>query len=141
MPRGLVISAAALGFMGGCAKAPEDFTILTTTPAPAGDIRALLVEDRSGGPATGVSYDVYLIRNGERLRFHNRVFGKEEIENVRLRWTTPRRLLVTYFARPSADNDAGLVRPAFLAFQNPFGVRVVTEQQTSATYARDQPAP
>lgn len=75
-----------------------DFQIDKILPSPDGAWQAVYDEDLSGGPATGVSEDVYLVRQhpGAALFYKDRVFSIECIQNLQMRWIGPRTLEVGY---------------------------------------------
>lgn len=91
--RFLLIGSLALC---GCNPSPATTDIHNRLRSPDGKIEALYAEDLSGGPATGVSEDIYVVHAGQFPRLADRVFSNECVHNLNMHWTGNRRLAISY---------------------------------------------
>jgi hypothetical protein len=114
-----------------------DFRIDQTLISPDGRLRAVSLEDLSGGPATGVSQDVYIERGSTSFfRYRDRVFSEECIQNFAARWIGPRTLRVSYTVGYGGSNHDGVDRPPIWVWSaaarevNVVAVRTIIRKQS-----------
>lgn len=76
----------------------NDFHIDRILLSPDGHWQAVQSEDLSGGPATGTSQEVYLVRQRptSSLFFKDRVFSKECTRELQMQWVGARTLRLSY---------------------------------------------
>jgi hypothetical protein len=74
-------------------------------------IEAVYSEDLSGGPATGVSEDVYIVPRGQFPRLVDRVFSNECVDDVKLRWLSDRTLEISYSVPRNIHEDTSRATP------------------------------
>lgn len=86
----------ALFTLCGCNPSPATTDIHERLRSPDGKIEAIYAEDLSGGPATGVSEDIYVVRAGQFPRLADRVFSNECVHNLKMDWTGNKRLAIRY---------------------------------------------
>jgi hypothetical protein len=91
------IGCAAL-LLAGCNPDPRETEINTRLKSPDGKLEAVYAEDISGGPATGVSEDVYIVEPNRFPRIVDRVLTQECIHDLRLTWESARTLRISYWA-------------------------------------------
>ena len=79
-----------------CQPEPSTTDIHVKLRSPDGRLTAIYSEDLSGGPATGVSEDVYIV-DGERFpRVADRVFSNECVHKLRIAWEGPSTIRIEY---------------------------------------------
>jgi hypothetical protein len=88
------------------------FQVEQTLPSPDGAWQAVYAADLSGGPMTGTSQDVYLLRQqpGSALFFKDRMFSLECIQDFKMRWIGRRTLQASYVDGDQYPNGGLLPR-------------------------------
>ena len=99
----LVLLASAS--LGGCQPDPHETQINAKLKSPDGKLTAIYAEDLGGGPATGVSEDVYIVDGDRFPRLADRVFSNECVQNVRLAWGQASTLRIDYDAGRDVQVD------------------------------------
>ena len=107
---GLMLASTLL--LGGCNPDSKETQINARLRSPDGKLEAVYAEDLSGGPATGVSEDVYIVPPGRFPRLVDRVFSNECVHDLALRWTTKSDLNLSYSI--SADIHEDVRRPSLI---------------------------
>lgn len=108
--RSLLALAIVLG-LAGCGPDPNETQINARVKSPDGNLVAIYAEDLSGGPATGVSEDVYVTLGARFPQTADRVFSNECVHQIALSWEGPRRLRISYDVASDIHENTGLGRP------------------------------
>ncbi|GAO38168.1 hypothetical protein SCH01S_09_00150 [Sphingomonas changbaiensis NBRC 104936] len=82
--------------LGGCQPTPSETQINKRLRSPSGALTAIYAEDLGGGPATGVSEDVYIVDGDRFPRVADRVFSDECVHNLQLAWEGSASLRIDY---------------------------------------------
>ncbi len=80
--------------------------------SPSGKLQAVYAEDLSGGPATGVSEDVYIVEPGHFPRVADRVYSQECVHDLSVAWEASRTLRISYSVSAGMHVKAERERPA-----------------------------
>lgn len=106
MDRNSLFALGLLGAcLGGCQPDPKETQINAKVRSPDGKLTAIYAEDLSGGPATGVSEDIYIIDGDRFPRIEDRVFSNECMHDIRLAWGTPSTLRIDYAVPRGTHED------------------------------------
>ena len=97
--------------LGGCQPDPSETQINTKLRSPSGALTAIYAQDLGGGPATGVSEDVYMVDGNHFPRGADRVFSSECIHNLRLAWDGPTSVRIEYDVAQDVHEDTGRPGP------------------------------
>ena len=99
--------------VSGCNPTPSQTQINTRLLSPDRKLEAVYAEDLSGGPATGVYQDVYVVNAGQFPRISDRVFGNECVRDVTLRWEGSKILKVSYSVSADIQENEGRDSPSW----------------------------
>ncbi len=120
--------------LGGCARAPDprDTEVNLRVRSPDGKLDAIYAEDVGGGPAVGVTEEIFVAKPGVFPDMKGRVFSEECVHNIALTWETPRRLRISYDIGSDVREDPRLHKPsvfsvfssAYWTFGNPHGTEI-----------------
>ena len=102
---GLTLATALL--LVGCSSDPDpkETQITARVLSPDGRLEAVNAEDLSGGPATGVSEDIYIVQPGRFPRAQDHVLSSECVSNITLQWKSARELDVGYYVASDRLDD------------------------------------
>ena len=103
----------ALCSLVACDPDPNETLVHTRLTSPDHKLTAVYAEDISGGPATGVSEDVYVLDGDHPLRISDRVFTNECVENVGLAWEANGTLRISYDVGADIHEDTGYGGPSY----------------------------
>jgi hypothetical protein len=109
----------------------NDVQIDQTLTSPDGRLRAVVLDDLSGGPATGASKDIYVLPHADLFfPYADRIFSLECSEDFRVRWVGPRTLEVSYKVGQDGLTGDGVYQPppwTLRRLANSVKVRVIRE--------------
>ena len=101
--------------LSGCAPDPNDTQINARIKSPDGKLEAVYAEDIGGGPAVGVSEEVFVVEPGAFPRLNERIFSMECARNIGFTWETPRTLKVTYHIGSDISDNTELNKPSIFS--------------------------
>ena len=107
----LPLSFLLIVCLGGCQPDPRETLIKSKLRPPSGKLTAIYAEDLGGGPATGVSEDVYIVDGDRFPRIADRVFSNECVHNVSLAWEGPKSIRIEYDVSQNIHEDTGRPGP------------------------------
>jgi hypothetical protein len=84
--------------LGSCNPDPRETQINSRLRSPDQRREAIYAEDLSGGAATGVSEDIYIVEPARVPRIADRVFSRECVRDVQIAWEGPKILRISYTA-------------------------------------------
>jgi hypothetical protein len=125
------IVAATLA-LGSCAPTQKNTQINTRIKSPDGMLEAIYAEDIGGGPAVGVTEEVFVVQRGAFPHLNERVFSEECVRNISLTWERPRTLRVSYDIGSDTREDSELAKPSLFSifssgywtYSHPHGTQV-----------------
>ncbi len=106
------LTFVCLVIVGGCDPTHNTTQINARLPSPDHAIEAVYSEDFGGGPALGVSEDVYAVWPGRFPRLIDRLFTNECVHDVKLRWETARKLEISYSVGADIHEDTQRAAPS-----------------------------
>ena len=95
----------------GCGYDPSDFDVLKTVLSPDAQMEASVVVFHGGGPAVGVSEQVFVRKVGNPMRLSDRVFAGERVCDLSATWQVDGSLLVQYAIGPYGIGRVGEAGP------------------------------
>ena len=108
---GTICWVATMATLVGCNPNPRETQISARVLSPAKTMEAVSAEDLSGGPATGVSEDVYVVPPGNFPRLVDRVFSNECVRDIHIRWLDRRTLEISYSVPRGIHEDTSRAPP------------------------------
>lgn len=102
-----LVPLAACFLLTRCGYDPHDNAVLDRKISPDGKLEALIVQFHGGGPAVGVSNNVYIHSNGSPLDLIDRVFSSECTRRLAIDWLGKRSLRISYEIGPHGIDSAG----------------------------------
>jgi hypothetical protein len=112
--------------LAACRPDANETPIVSTAKSPDGRLTAIYATDIGGGAAVGISQEVYVQAHQGPLKFSDRVFSSECVDDLSLAWQSPRDLIIQYRVSPANHNsDTAFAGPWWsVEHKPPHGVRV-----------------
>jgi hypothetical protein len=99
--------AAVTSLLVSCSVDATENDVIARAASPDGAGEAVLAEFHGGGPAVGVSADVYVHAVGAPIKYADRVFHSECASHITMRWRDTHTLTVTYDIGQRSGDDLG----------------------------------
>ena len=99
MMRPAILSLAAVLILSSCAPGNGELHVVQKVKSPDGSLTAAYVQSTPGGAPVGTAENVYVFAGDVPMRYSDRVFADECVNNVRVSWLGPRELRIAYGIR------------------------------------------